>query len=433
MYKPKKLAAGTNGSVRVDECQVCGSSKLESVLFAGYLPPVNTMPKVGERPSEQPAYPAELLRCSACTLVQLGLVVDPAILFPPTYPYTSGTTRILRENFAELAREAIPMLGLTKDDLVVDVGSNDGTLLGNFKDAGLRVCGVEPTNASKIALEKSIPTIVSFFGPEAAARVAKEHGKARLVTAANVFAHIEDVHQIVASILDLLGPKGVFVSESHYLASLLETLQYDTIYHEHLRHYSLTSLSYLLGMHGLEVIHARRIPTHGGSIRVYAARRGSRPVQASVAALMAEERGAGSLADRLQAFRRRVVQSKLALHALLRDAIGRGERVYGVGAPSRASTLINYVGLDREILSAVVEVKGSYKVGKYMPGTLIPVVDEAALFDDRPDYALLLSWHIADELMPKLTARGFRGRYIVPLPEPRVLEGTAAGASTRVS
>jgi hypothetical protein len=220
----------------------------------------------------------------------------------------------------------------------------------------------------------------------------------------------------------MLDEEGVFITESHYLMSLIETLQYDTIYHEHLRHYSLDSLAYLFAMHGLEVIHAKRIPTHGGSIRVYAARTGTRPIAPSVQQMRDEEHQAGPLADRLQAFKRRVTLSKLQLHALLRELLAKGARVFGVGAPSRASTLINYVGLDREIVDCVVEVKDSYKVGKYMPGTLVPVVDEARLFDEQPDYALLFSWHIADELIPKLRQRGFRGRYIVPLPEPRVVD-----------
>jgi hypothetical protein len=219
----------------------------------------------------------------------------------------------------------------------------------------------------------------------------------------------------------MLDADGVFVTESHYLMALLETLQYDTIYHEHLRHYSLQSISYLLRMHGLEVIHAKRIPTHGGSIRVYAARSGARPVQPTVRQLLDEERSGGSLESRLSDFAKRVARSKMSLHALLRERLTGGARMFGVGAPSRASTLINYVGLDRQLLDCVVEVAGSYKVGKYMPGTVIPVIDEAALFDEQPDYALLLSWHIADELMPKLTARGFKGAYVVPLPEPRVV------------
>jgi hypothetical protein len=419
-------AAGTGGSVVVDRCQICGSAALESGLFLGYLPPVNQMRTLGERPREQPAYPAELLRCTQCQLVQLGLIVDPAILFPPEYPYTSGTTRILRENFAELRRESTALLGLRGTELVVDIGSNDGTLLENFRAAGHPVCGIEPTLMANLANERGVPTIMSFFGPAAAARVAAECGKAQIVTATNVFAHIEGVHEVVDSVLAMLSDDGVFITESHYLMALIETLQYDTIYHEHLRHYSLESIGYLLKMHGLEVIHAKRIPTHGGSIRVYAARRGARKTLPTVQQLASDERDAGPLADRLKAFRRRVAQSKVALHAVLRDLLADGSHIYGVGAPSRASTLINYVGLDREILDCVVEVKGSYKIGKYMPGTLVPVVDEAKLFEDKPEIALLLSWHIADELIPKLTERGFAGSYLVPLPEPRVVHGVRA-------
>jgi len=420
MAQPLPRAAGTGGCVVVDRCQVCGNTSLESVLFLGYLPPVNQMRPIGQRPHEQPSYPAELLRCTNCELVQIGLIVDPSILFPPEYPYTSGTTRILRENFAELQREATALLGLRGAELVVDVGSNDGTLLENFKASGHPVCGVEPTLMANLASERGIRTIMSFFGPAAAARVVEECGKAHVVTATNVFAHIEGIHEIVDAILAMLGKDGVFISESHYLMSLIETLQYDTIYHEHLRHYSLESIGYLLKMHGLEVIHAKRIPTHGGSIRVYAARHGARAVQPTVQQLLTEERNAGPLGDRLMAFRRSVAHSKVELYGVLRNLLANGSRVYGVGAPSRASTLINYVGLDREILTCVVEVKGSYKVGKYMPGTLVPVVDEAKLFEEQPAYALLLSWHIAEELMPKLRERGFKGDFIIPLPTPRI-------------
>src|SRR5947209_2881406 len=322
-------AAGTGGSVVVDQCQVCGSRDLEPVIFVGYLPPVNTMPAIGTPPREQPAYPARVLRCRTCTLVQLGLIVDPAILFPPSYPYLSGTTRILRENFAELYRECAPLLGLRPDDLIVDIGSNDGTLLRNFKDGGHRVRGIEPTQAGALANERGIPTDISFFDRAAAERVVSREGRARVITATNVFAHIEGVHDIVDAIVALLADDGVFISESHYWLALVETLQYDTIYHEHLRHYTVESLAYLIERHGLEVIHAKRIPTHGGSIRVYAARKGSRPVNASVAATIAEERR-GLTPDALERFRRGVVASKLGLHALLRDIRARGERVYGI-------------------------------------------------------------------------------------------------------
>lgn len=424
---------GTGGSAVVERCQLCGGDALERVLFLGYLPPVNTMPPVGTIPREQPAYPALLLHCPQCQLVQLGLTVDPQILFPPEYPYTSGTTRILRENFAELYAECTRLVPLRPDDLVVDIGSNDGTLLSNFAPHH-RVQGIEPSDQGRRAIERGIPTRIAFFDAESARAVRAEQGAAALVTATNVFAHIEDVHATVESVLELLAPGGVFISESHYLRALMETVQYDTIYHEHLRYYSLASLQYLFGLHGLEIIHARRIPTHGGSIRVYAARRGARAVLPSVAALLEEERQADLSGRGLVAFRERVVRSKLALHRLLLDLKQQpSARIYGVGAPSRASTLINYVGLDDGIIDCVLEIAGSHKIGKYVPGTLIPVEDEARLFTDPPEYALLFSWHIADELIPKLAARGYRGKFIVPLPEPRVVEAqstvTSAGAS----
>jgi 2-polyprenyl-3-methyl-5-hydroxy-6-metoxy-1,4-benzoquinol methylase len=417
---PNKVAAGTGGSILVDRCQVCGSTDLRSILFLGYLPPVNTMYPIGTRPNEQPAYPAELLYCPESRLVQLGLIVDPAILFPPHYAYTSGTTRILRENFAELYREVMQLYPIAKQALVVDVGSNDGTLLGNFHRAGHRVCGVEPTNAARIALAAGLPTVNAFFNRQSAAEVLRAHGRAQILTATNVFAHIEDIHEIVDCILSLLEDDGIFISESHYFLSLLETLQYDTIYHEHLRYYSLSSLQYLLAMHGLEIIHAKQIPTHGGSIRVYAARKGQRPVTAAVSRLLQREEQELTL-ERFADFRRRVAASKLDLMALLRELRKDGSAIYAIGAPSRASTLVNYVGLDANIIDCVLEIAGSYKLGKYMPGTIIPVLDEKKLFEDQPAYALLTSWHIADELAAKLRQLGFRGKFISPLPTPRLL------------
>src|ERR1700730_17089975 len=181
------------------------------------------------------------------------------------------------------------MLRLAPQDLVIDLGSNDGTLLSGFQAGGHRVLGIEPTEVGKIAGGRGIPTLQRYFTPAVAAEVKREHGPARVVTAANCFAHMEDVHAIVEGILDLLAPDGVFISESHYLIGLLDTLQYDTVYHEHLRYYSLNSLANLLQMHGLEVFHARPIPSHGGAISGYAARRGGEPVRASCAALLARD------------------------------------------------------------------------------------------------------------------------------------------------
>jgi len=407
----------------VTRCQICGGDRLRSLLFLAYVAPVNTMAKVGTRAEEQPTFPLEWLRCEDCSLVQIGCEVRPDVLFPPSYPYRSGTTRILRDNFAELCREASPMIGLGPQDLVVDIGSNDGTLLSNFHLAGHKVLGIEPSGAGDVANEKGIRTWIAFFGRETAKKARAEIGVARLVTAANVFAHMGDVHGVVDGILELLASDGVFVSENHYLGDLVRTLQYDTIYHEHLRYYSVGSLRQLFDRHGMEIFHVRRIPTHGGSVRVYSARKGQRPIEPSVAAFLEEERAQGLMDGSAFAdFRRRVMQSKLDLHALLQPIKQAGGRVYGIGAPSRASTLINYVGLDDMLLDCVVEVPGSDKLNKYIPSTRVPVLEEAKLFADQPDYALFLSWHIGEELAPKLREKGFKGKFIVPLPQPRILE-----------
>jgi len=420
---PTKVAraAGTGASVPVEQCQICGSEKLDTVLSLGYMPPVNQMVPIGQVPRQQPWFPTNLLHCRVCDLVQLGLAVDPVIIFPPEYPYTSGTTKLLRDNFAELYAESSKMLGLKADDLIVDIGSNDGTLISNFQKGGHRILGIEPTDVSKIANERGIPTIQRYFGLDTAKEVKAKHGPATVITAANCFAHIEDVHAIVEGIVEMLAPNGTFISESHYLIPLLDTLQYDTVYHEHLRYYSLASLKHLLEMHGLEVFHARPIPSHGGSIRVYAARKGVHKVQDSVAKMLAAEPRGDAMAKRLADFRRDVVLSKLRLMAMLRDLKEKGARIAGISAPSRASTMVNYVGLDEGIIDYVVEIAGSLKIGKCMPGTAIPVVDEAKLFEDQPDCAVIFSWHIADELAPKLKAKGFKGQLITPLPVPRVL------------
>ena len=405
----------------VKRCHVCGNEDLRSILFLGYLPPVNTMNSIGARPEEQPAYPAEWLQCSKCRLVQIGLVVNPNILFPPESPYTSSTTKILRENFSEMYRETLTLINLGPQDLVVDIGSNDGNLLSNFKD-NHKVLGVTPEEIGKIAIQRGIPTIISYFGRDVVAEIMREHGAAKVITATNVFAHIDGINEIVECILKLLAPDGVFITECHYLGSLIETLQYDTIYHEHLMYYSLHSLKYLLARHGLEIFHAKQIPTHGGSIRAYVSRTGKYSTQPSVGEILQKEEKMDLEGKRLLDSKKRMVVSKLELHSMLLEFKKQNKRIYGIGAPSRASTLINYIGIDDGILDCVLEIKGSHKIGKYVPGTLIPVIDETKLYEDQPEYALLLSWHIAEELAPKISQHGFKGDFIVPLPTPRILK-----------
>ena len=402
----------------VTRCQISNSKKLDSLIFLGYLPPVNTLRKIGSTPKEEISFPAELLYCNKSKLAQLGCIVDKEILFPYSYPYTSSTTKILRENFVNLYKDTQKIIKLKKDDLIIDIGSNDGNLLSNFKN-NHKVLGVTPEKIGKIAIKKGIPTIIDYFNEKTSSKIIKKYGKAKLITATNVFAHIDNINNIVKSILKTLTLDGIFISESHYLLPLIKTVQYDTIYHEHLRYYSLASLNYLFKKHNLEIIDTKEIPTHGGSIRVYAARKGLYKISKNVKKQFKKESKFLNKKSFNQ-FRKNVVNSKVNLFNIIKKIKGKNKTIFGVGAPSRASTLINYLGLDQDIIDCVLEIKGSYKIGNYIPGTKIPILDEKILIKRKPNYLILFSWHIKNELKKNLKKKGFKGKFIIPLPVPKI-------------
>ena len=405
-------------STTISRCQVSGKSDLKTIISLGYLPPVNKMQKVGKKKEESIFFPVDLVYSKTSKLVQLNNLVDKSILFPKEYPYTSSTTKILRENFKELYKECCKLINLNSDDLIIDIGSNDGNLLNNFKN-NHKVLGVTPENIGKVAIKKGIKTLIKYFDKKTSSHILKKFGKAKIITATNVFAHIENVNNLMQNILKILKTDGIFITESHYLVSLIKDLQYDTIYHEHLRYYSLSSLKYLLEKYNLSIFHAKKIPTHGGSIRVYAARKGKFKTLNSVKQILDEEKKFLNWKN-FNKFRSDVVKSKLNLYKILINIVKSKQKIYGIGAPSRASTLINYLGLTNEILQYVCEVDGSYKIGNYMPGTNIPIISEKKLYSDQPEYALLLSWHISKELIANLKKKGFKGKFIIPLPSPRI-------------
>jgi hypothetical protein len=221
------------------------------------------------------------------------------------------------------------------------------------------------------------------------------------------------------NLLRILKKDGVFISESHYLVSLIQTNQYDTIYHEHLRYYSLTSLKYLFEKYGIEIIHAKKINTHGGSIRVYAANKNKFKISKNVSKILNYEKSFLNWKT-FANFKKNVVTSKLDLYAMLKKIKNSKKKIYGIGAPSRASTLINYVGLDENIIDCILEIDGSYKIGNYIPGKKIPILSERKLYNDPPDFVILFSWHIASELKLNLKKKGYKGKFIIPLPYPKI-------------
>ena len=405
-------------SKAVTRCQISNSKNLESLMFLGYLPPVNTLRKIGSTLEEEISFPAELLYCNKSKLAQLGCIVDKEILFPYSYPYTSSTTKILRENFANLYKDTLKITSLSKKDLIIDIGSNDGNLLSNFKN-NHKVLGVTPEKIGKLAIKRGIPTIIDYFNNKSAKKILKKYGKAKIITATNVFAHIDNINDIVKNILKTLKSDGIFISESHYLLPLIQTVQYDTIYHEHLRYYSLQSLKYLFKKHKLEIIDTKEIPTHGGSIRVYAARKGKYKISSNVNRQLKKENKYLNKQSFIK-FKKNVVNSKIGLFKLIKNIKSNRKTIYGVGAPSRASTLINYLGLDQDIIDCVLEINGSYKIGNYIPGTKIPILNENILSKKKPNYLILFSWHIKNELKRNLRKKGFRGKFIIPLPKPKI-------------
>ncbi|NUN92841.1 MAG: class I SAM-dependent methyltransferase [Verrucomicrobiae bacterium] len=405
-------------------CQICLSSHLEFILDLGHNALCDSPLTPEQVRGPETLYPLRLVRCMDCGLVQIDYSVDPALLFHPDYPYLSGITETLKRNLQATAERGQEKFPASRDALAVDIGSNDGTLLEGFKKLGFRVRGVEATNIARVANEKGIPTTQGFFNLNMAQRIVDTEGAAAFVTATNVFAHVNHLGTLLRGIHMLLTENGVFISESHYLLDILATLQYDSIYHEHLRFYSLKPLAKLFDSQGFSLVDAERIPNYGGSIRIYAQKGRGRPFSENVRNLLAEEEKAGLYASgAYQKFARDAQTSRQKLRSLLVRLRDEGKTVAGIGCPGRAATLLTWCGISPDLLPYIAEQSTCLKVGKFTPGTHIPIVDEKRLFDEQPEYALILSWHYARDIVRKMRAKGLRSKIIVPLPSVRVAEG----------
>ena len=411
---------------QVFECQVCGSTKSRLVIDMGLTPLVNTLPPVDLDPPVDCVYDLALIQCEACTLVQLRFAPDMESVFPESYPYLSGLTTPLVKNFESQALDVVKFLRekfTDKHYKVLDVGSNDGSLLQCYSDLGCDVYGIEPTQAADVANANGIRTLKAYFDSQSVSQAMDEIGKVSLVTATNVFAHIPNPMQILADISEILEDDGLFVSENHYLPDLVDQLQIDTIYHEHLRYYTVVSIEALLKRGGFDLIKVQKIRSHGGSVRIWAAKKGMMPIDASVVEFQEQEAKAGiNDGSFIAAFDASVKVWRNELRTLITSLNMKGANIGGIGAPSRAVTLISYVGLNRNDLFAIGEKTGSKKIGKRVPTTKIPIIDEAELLNVEPTHLLILSWHMGDGLMANLRSKGFKGDFIVPLPTPRIIK-----------
>lgn len=400
-------------------CRLCGGKKLALVLSLEPTPPANAFvaANILDRPQER--FPLDVFFCEACAHVQLLDVVDPRLLFE-NYVYVSGTSPVFVKHFEDYAGAVVNRFGLAGGDLVVDIGSNDGTLLTVFKRLGMTVLGIDPArDIARAATERGIETIADFFTPALARDIQSRHGSAAVVTANNVFAHADDLSGIIGGVRALLRPNGVFVFEVSYLVDVFESTLFDTIYHEHVAYHSVKPLKRFFADNGMELIAAQRVDSHGGSLRGMAQLKGGphRP-DSSVEQLVALEEKLGlDRVETLQNFGRKINAVKEELRGILKRIKSEGKSVAGFGAPAKATTLMYHFGIGPETIDFIVD-DSPLKQGLYSPGYHIPIVSSKTIYERKPDYLVVLAWNFARSIMEKHSAfREAGGHFIVPLPK----------------
>lgn len=416
-------AAGAVASRTIEGCRSCGGSELIPVLSLGCTPLANALLTSEQLREPEATFPLDTVFCPACTLVQITETVPPEVLFGEYLYFSSFSDTMLRHAETLVAR-MVAERELGPDSLAAEVASNDGYLLQFYRKAGVPVLGIEPAaNIARVAEERGVRTVCEFFGAEVAADLAGEGQRADVVHANNVLAHVADLNGVVEGFHTLLREGGTAVVEAPYVKDMIDGVEFDTIYHEHLCYFSLTALDRLFRRHGLVIWNVERLPIHGGSLRVFASREsdGVTPT-AAVGDLLAEEQAWGvARPEFYEGFALRVQGLKEELDALLRRLKAEGKRVVAYGASAKGSTLLNYFGIGAETLDYMVD-RSTIKQGRYTPGTHLPIRPPEALLEDQPDYVLLLTWNFADEILAQQTTYRERGgRFVVPIPSLRVL------------
>lgn len=402
-------------------CRSCGAEDLERVLALGDMPLSDRLVDPAEDATSEPRVPLTMVFCPNCTLVQIEETVRPEVLFGEDYPYFSSYSDTLLDHSKRNVDALIERYRLSSDHLVVELASNDGYLLQFFAEAGIEVLGIDPApGPAAVALENGVPTLVEFFGPEVAERLASEGVEADVLIGNNVLAHVPDQNAFVAAMATLLAPTGSIVMEVPYVRDLIEHTEFDTIYHEHHCYFSVRSLEALFARHGLYLNRVEHHPIHGGSLRFFASADPAR--QPSVDEYLAAEAIAGmDTFGYYQDFADRVDGVRIALNDLIDDLRRGGARVAAYGAAAKGAILLNYAGLDGEQIDYVVD-RNPHKQGKLMPGVRLPIYDPSKIDEDPPDYLLILPWNFKDEIMEQqrdFAAGG--GRFIIPIPEPTLV------------
>ena len=410
--------------VRGFNCRFCGSRLETTFVDLGMSPLCQTHISGSQLHEMEPFYPLHAYVCGSCFLVQLQEFVSPGEIFSE-YAYFSSYSTSWVEHSRRYVEMSIDRFRLNSASKVMEIASNDGYLLQHFVARGIPVLGIEPAeNVAKAALEKGVPTTVRFFGRETADTIAAAHGRPDLLLGNNVLAHVPDLNDFVGGMKRLLAPDGVITMEFPHLQRLMAENQFDTIYHEHFSYFSFVAVERIFASHGLTIFDVEELPTHGGSLRLFArhAENAALAVGPRVRSLRQREIDDGFLTlERYRDFGEQVKATKRKLLAFLIDARNRGKKVVGYGAPGKGNTLLNYCGIRTDFLDFTVDAN-PYKQGKYTPGTRIPILAPEAIREAKPDYVVILPWNLMEEISQQATyIKEWGGKFVVPIPEVRVL------------
>jgi SAM-dependent methyltransferase len=401
-------------------CRFCGTELRHTLVDLGMSPLCESFVSVDRLNQMEAFYPLHVRVCEKCFLVQLEAYVSPEEIFRE-YAYFSSYADSWLAQCKAYTDLVVDRFKLNQASQVIELASNDGYLLQYFVEKNIPVLGVEPaTNIAKVAIAKGIPTLNEFFGKECAHNLVEQGKQADLIAANNVLAHVPELNDFVAGIKILLKPQGVFTGEIQHLVKLMAENQFDTIYHEHFCYHTFTTLEKIFAAHGMKLFDVEELPTHGGSLRIYAchADNSSQPVSDRAIALRERERAAGfSSIERYTNFDEQVRETKRKLLDFLIAAKREGKTVVGYGAPGKGNTLLNYCGIRTDFLDYTVD-RNPYKHGKFLPGTHIPIYPPSKILETKPDYVLILPWNFKDEIITQMSCiRDWGGQFVVPIPE----------------
>jgi SAM-dependent methyltransferase len=405
-------------------CRFCGAGLRQTFVDLGMSPLCETYPSAAQLDRGETYYPLHVYVCTQCLLVQLQEYESAESIFSD-YPYFSSYSDSWLRHAGNYCDKMMTQFGLNDQSFVIEVASNDGYLLQYFVQRGVPVLGIEPAaNVAKVAVEKGVPTLVRFFGTRLAIELAAEGRHADLILGNNVLAQVPDLNDFVEGLKILLKPDGVLTLEFPHLLRLIERNEFDTIYHEHFSYFSMLTTVRILEAHGLQAFDVEELPTHGGSLRIYACRKEDKthPIQRSIRELIAEEERAGlASAKGYESFARQVKQTKLALMDFLLTAARDGKSVAGYGAPGKSATLLHYCGIGKDLIQYTVD-RSPYKQGRFLPGTRIPIYHPDRIRQTKPDYVVILPWNLKDEIMEQLQfIEEWGGHFVVPIPKLTVI------------